>query len=190
MAELRVTFTLSDKDVSHLRRIMRQATEAAKGQSEDAIIKAALEMADSVREAKPPDYVMESVAKLRTIVDLARDEEWALPAPVKRGVLTALAYFTNPEDLIPDRVPGLGFLDDAIMIELVAQDLRHEIKAYREFARFRSSLEGRGWSKRDPEALEKRLVDKRKALRARVQEAAARDIDRARSRSERRLKLW
>ena len=42
----------------------------------------------------------------------------------RRRVLEALAYFADPSDLVPDQIPGLGLLDDAIMVELVAQELR------------------------------------------------------------------
>ena len=54
-------------------------------------------------------------------------------------MLNALAYFCEPEDLIPDHIPGLGFLDDAIMIELVVADLQYEVEAYRDFCDYRSS---------------------------------------------------
>ncbi|MFB3125280.1 MAG: YkvA family protein, partial [Woeseiaceae bacterium] len=49
------------------------------------------------------------------------------------------AYFCEPEDLIPDHIPGLGFLDDAIMIELVVRELHHEIEAYRDFCDYRAN---------------------------------------------------
>ena len=52
-------------------------------------------------------------------------------------MLNALAYFAEPDDLIPDQIPGLGFLDDAIMVELVVRELRHEIEAYEDFRVFR-----------------------------------------------------
>ena len=52
-------------------------------------------------------------------------------------VRAALAYFTDPDDLIHDAVPGLGFLDDAIVIELLWLELRHELAAFQTFAQFR-----------------------------------------------------
>ena len=55
-------------------------------------------------------------------------------------VLAALAYVCDPEDIIPDDIPGIGLLDDAVMIELVFRELRHEIEAYEDFRRYRKSL--------------------------------------------------
>ena len=67
------------------------------------------------------------------------DHEWRLPKKDPTRVLNALAYFTEPEDLIPDHVPGIGYLDDAIMIELVVRELKHEIEAYEDFCHYRET---------------------------------------------------
>jgi hypothetical protein len=42
-----------------------------------------------------------------------------------------------------DAVPVLGFLDDAIMIELCMRELQHEIEAYEDFVAYRSDEAGR-----------------------------------------------
>jgi uncharacterized membrane protein YkvA (DUF1232 family) len=52
-------------------------------------------------------------------------------------VLSALVYFCDPKDVIPDSVEVLGFLDDAVMIELCMRELKHEIDAYDDFCDYR-----------------------------------------------------
>ncbi len=193
MAGLEVSFTLSERDVEHLRRVMRRAVREARKQPEEAIIGAALAMAEEVRKFKPPVYVAERVARLESLIEMARDADYALPAPVKHKILGALAYFTEPEDLISDPVPGLGFLDDAILIELVSRDLRHELAAYREFCRFRESARSsRLWRRADgPAELARRLADRRAKLRERVEARLAADAERARTGRGRGLfPLW
>ncbi len=184
MPELRITFTLSDADLKHFREVMRQAIAAARGRTEEELVRAALNQARAVREAKPPRYVLERIDILETIADMVRDKDWVLPGSVRPRVLSALAYFLNPADLIPDHIPGLGFLDDAIMIELIAQKLRHEIDGYRDFKRLRE----RDQLRRKPGdgGVEARLEAKRKQLRARILGRVARDADRA----GRRFRLW
>ena len=59
------------------------------------------------------------------------------------------AYFANTQDLIPDDVPGLGYLDDAIMVDLVTRELKHEIKAYESFCDFRATESQRRRAKGD-----------------------------------------
>jgi hypothetical protein len=82
-------------------------------------------------------------------------------------VVQALAYFAEPTDLIPDQLPALGFLDDAIMVELVVQDLRPEIEAYDDFCRFREAQ--RAYAGVDPEVLRKRLETRRRTAYTRIE---------------------
>ena len=189
MAELKVTFKLSDRDVQHLRRIMRKASTTAKGGSEDTIIKGAMAMAEEVRKFKPPQYVVERVRKLETLAAMLQDEKYALPAPMRQKVLSALCYFTRTSDLIPDTIPGLGFLDDAIMIELVTQELKHELSAYQDFCRFREEAEQRPWTTVGQEALDRKLNAHRQKLRAKIEEKRAKESARP-SGGSKLLRLW
>ncbi len=45
-------------------------------------------------------------------------------------VLTALNYLVDPFDLIPDRTPFLGFVDDAIVVEFVVDKTRVALDAF------------------------------------------------------------
>lgn len=138
---IRISFDLGDKDLDHFRMIMRQAAKNAENLSEADIIGAAEGLLKDVDEAKVPDFITERLLKLRVMTAMLTDSEWQLPAEETRRVLSALAYFSEPEDLIPDHIPGLGFLDDAIMVELVVRELKHEIEAYEDFCNFRSREE-------------------------------------------------
>jgi len=101
---------------------------------------------------------------LATIYEAARA---AFPGVTLGG--GTLAYFTEPEDLIPDHIPGLGFLDDAIMVELVVRELRHEIEAYQDFCEFRVREEmRRGRKNEDPVTREEWLRSRRRELHSRM----------------------
>jgi hypothetical protein len=71
------------------------------------------------------------------MIAMVRDEAWALSGEDRDRVLSALTYFCDPDDVIPDNVAVLGYLDDAIMIELSVRELKHELDAYDDFCDFR-----------------------------------------------------
>ncbi len=134
---LRVTFELDESDLKHFRLIMQAARQTAARLAPAAVVAAANERLDRVGEHTPPAFVAERLETLRLLIRMLTDIDWRLPHADARRVLSALTYFNETNDLIPDHVPGLGFLDDAIMIELVARELRHELDAYRDFSDFR-----------------------------------------------------
>jgi uncharacterized membrane protein YkvA (DUF1232 family) len=136
---LRISFDLDDEDLKHFRLIMHEARQSAARLQPEEIVAAAEALLKSVEQQKIPEFVAERLNKLKILISMLLDHEWRLPQKDTARVLNALAYFTEPEDLIPDHIPGLGFLDDAIMIELVVRDLTHEIEAYEDFSDFRAN---------------------------------------------------
>ena len=135
---LRVSFELDDDDLKHFRLIMREARKAAARSAPEEIVAGAEALLDQVHESRVPQFISERLEKLKFMIQMLKDHEWRLPGAESTRVLNALAYFTEAEDLIPDHIPGVGFLDDAIMVELVVRDLKHEIEAYSDFCDFRA----------------------------------------------------
>jgi uncharacterized membrane protein YkvA (DUF1232 family) len=141
---MRISFELDDNDLKHFQLIMDEARKAARRIAPEDIVAAAEDLLRSVPESGAPGFVVERLERLQLMIDMLSDIEWRLPHQDATRVLNALAYFTEPEDLIPDHIPGLGFLDDAIMIELVVRELKHEIEAYQDFCDYRERLRAKG----------------------------------------------
>jgi hypothetical protein len=140
---LKLTFELSDPDLAHFRGILAQARERVKGRAEKDLVAGARNLLERVRDSQVPEFVRRRLVALGALIDMLEDDEWRLEGADRERVSSALAYFAEPLDLIPDSVPGLGFLDDAVMVELIVQELRHEIDAYLDFCQFRREEERR-----------------------------------------------
>ena len=177
---LRITFELGPSDLKHFQTIMREVLAKAKNLSAEEIIGSANELLEEVRSVKMPDFISERLMKLEIMVRMIQDEEWKLPAREINRILNALAYFSEPEDLIPDHIPGLGFLDDAIMVELVVRELRHEIEAYQDFCDYRTTEETRRrrLGKEDHVSREEWLRQRRRTLQQRMRRRRRRDRSR------------
>ena len=141
---MRISFELDDNDLRHFRLIMDEARQAARRIAPEDIVAAAEETLNKVPESGAPGFIVERLERLRLMIGMLSDIEWRLPHQEATRVLNALAYFAEPEDLIPDHIPGLGLLDDAIMIELVVRELKHEIEAYQDFCDYRDRLKAQG----------------------------------------------
>lgn len=163
---LRVTFDLEDKDLDFFRAQMKRVRDAAQRTSEAEVIASAEGMIKDVSESNVPSFVLQRIERLQVLIDMVRDDEWSLTESERDNVVAALAYFADPEDIIPDNVPVLGYIDDAIMIELVVIELQHEIDAFEDFCRYRQEEASRN---RNPDiSRDEWLAVKRRDLHARM----------------------
>ena len=176
---LDITFTLSDEDLEHFQEIVDRA-KVAMGEEQDnqQVEAAARKMIEDAKGAQLPDFIAKRLFKLETVINMVSDEEWQLSEEERDQIRGALIYFTNPEDLIPDHIPGLGYLDDAIYVELIIRELKNEIDHYEEFCLFRANEERRRISEgMDPHVdREEWLSEKRAALHSRMRRARQRRL--------------
>lgn len=173
---IEISFVLSDDDIEHFATMAREAQEAFEGAkvNETEIIDATNEILTKAAEQDNlPEYISSRLTTLQVLVNMIQDSDWNLQDEDRKRVLGAMAYFEQPEDLIPDRIPGIGFLDDAIMIELIERELEPEISTYRDFCQYRiaETQRRKHFERNDQEVtIEDWLADKRAVLHSRMRQ--------------------
>lgn len=134
---LAITIELSDDDLKYFADAMQSAQKESQNLSAKEITDAAHKLLQDGKDNKLPAFIAERLSKIDSMVSMVNDAGFGMEEDDKKRVLACLTYFANPKDIIPDNVPVLGFLDDAIMIELVVRELQHEVEAYDDFVEYR-----------------------------------------------------
>ncbi|MEO0755078.1 MAG: YkvA family protein, partial [Pseudomonadota bacterium] len=137
---IRIEFELSEGDMDYFRKRLLDARARHGEDTEVQIIAAADALAKRSTEEGLPDFMKSRIETLKTMIAMLQDQDWRLEGEDRQYVINALVYFADPHDMIPDEIPGVGFLDDAIMIDLAARELDPEVSAYIEFCENRDEL--------------------------------------------------
>jgi uncharacterized membrane protein YkvA (DUF1232 family) len=164
----KLTIELSDRDLRHFRRELKKARDAVQIADDDEILGAAADLVKAIRGTDLPDFVRDRLDQLETLLAMVNDPDWPLDDDERNPVLSGLAYLCDPEDLIPDDIPGIGMLDDAVMIELVFRELRHELEAYNDYLAYRESLTRSSVLRRAPDKTAARVALRRTQLMQRM----------------------
>jgi uncharacterized membrane protein YkvA (DUF1232 family) len=135
----KIVLELTDEDLSYFSRVMNDVWKKNEKKAEKELVDGARRLLRQATKIKAPEYVQARLADLGVLVDMYDDSEWPLPEEDRRRIVAALGYFAVAKDLIPDKIPGIGLLDDALMAELVMRELKHEVTGYREFCEYRDN---------------------------------------------------
>jgi uncharacterized membrane protein YkvA (DUF1232 family) len=140
---LTITFQLSDRDLELLGNVMDRAASKVASLDETQIIAAARRVLDTANRSEQASFIKERMDKLAKLIQMLEDRLWLIGGDDRTRVRNALAYFADPDDLIPDNVPGFGLLDDAVVVDLVcgALALKHDMDAYEDFCKYRAAEE-------------------------------------------------
>ena len=78
----------------------------------------------------PLEYVPKMYYMVRSWL---RKEYTGVPVGTIVSILGALLYFLSPVDLVPDFLPGIGYLDDAVVISVCLTLVKGDIDRYMEW---------------------------------------------------------
>lgn len=173
---LRISFDLGDADLQHFAEVA-QHTQAHTRSPED-VIAAASDVLQAAERAQLATFVRERFSRLRILLSMAADPDWPLGVEDSQRLINALACFGGTAT---QEVTTVGFLDHAIMIELVSRDLEHDLAAYRDFCAFRESQSKRRIRAGEDQAAQREqwLHQRREILQARMHKRRKKALDQA-----------
>jgi uncharacterized membrane protein YkvA (DUF1232 family) len=173
---MRFSIELSDRDLNFFRQALRRSRDAVRHAEEAEIIEAIGDVLAEIKNEDPlPDFVSKRIPQLESMIRMLQDDEWRLPVDERERLLATFVYFGDPEDILPDHIPVIGYLDDVIMIELVVRELNHVREAYEDFCDFRDSYDKRFKTGHDGAVRRDRIDRKRQQLHQRMKRRRKRD---------------
>lgn len=69
----------------------------------------------------------------KLLFSMMNDKEFKLQPTTMLSVGGALAYVVLPTDVVPDFIPLMGWVDDALVLKLVMDSAKGEINRFRQF---------------------------------------------------------
>lgn len=171
---LRISFELTDRDLNFFRKALRQSRSAVQHAEDAEIIEAIHAVLDEIRSSEPlPDFVGKRIPELESLLRMLGDDEWQLPEADRERLLATFVYFADPEDILPDDIPVIGYLDDVIIIEIVTRELVHVREAYDDFCAYRDDFDKESGKEVDPVIRRDRIDRRRQQLHQRMRRRSA-----------------
>lgn len=103
----------------------------------DQVASAGQRALDRYQDGQQPAFVTSRMAALARLEALAADAGWEAGDDLRDHLRVVQAYLADTQDLIPDDLPVVGRLDDAVLVDVALQLVREDLAEYEDFCRFR-----------------------------------------------------
>jgi len=119
-------------DGRKLRKDLEEKAKRVSDRDVEDLIEREQELEKKIR--KVPGSFGKLINQLRLLYEMIKDywkgDYREVPWYSIAMAAAAVLYFINPFDIIPDVIPGIGYLDDALVIGLVFKSIREDLKKY------------------------------------------------------------
>ena len=79
----------------------------------------------------------DTLSKIPTMISLVKSyinkEYTEIPLGTIIAAISALIYWVSPVDLIPDSIPGVGYIDDAAVVAFCLKQIGDDLNKYKEW---------------------------------------------------------
>jgi uncharacterized membrane protein YkvA (DUF1232 family) len=103
----------------------------------DQLASAARELIDQSPDRHVPASIRERVRRAGAVDLMLSDPEWDTRAEAALVAAVAVDYLRGNAPLIPNSLPVVGWLDDAVLVETAWPSLADEVRDYLDFCRLR-----------------------------------------------------
>lgn len=116
---------------------MRRMDPDAPPLGTDQFVTAARRVLERYPTGVTPAFVESRMRAWDHLQQLSEDPDWRADPDVLLRTEALREYIDNPNDVLPDHLPSIGLLDDALLVDVALQNLRGEIADYESFCHFR-----------------------------------------------------
>lgn len=130
-------FRLSTLDMERFNQLLSSLTDERTALDCDQVVTAARLLADSCGSQSVPTCIRQRLEQAGSLSSMLADHGWQPANEVLTPASAVLDYLNGHNDLIPDWIPQVGQLDDAIVVEAAWPRLAGEVLSYQDFCRLR-----------------------------------------------------
>lgn len=137
------TIALGDAAVKRFNKLLAQIAPNAPTVSADQLVTLARWL-----QQQPGDQAVailsERLGRAEHLRRMLSDSDWEVCVDTRDRARMLTSYLQHVDDLIPDNLPLVGHLDDALLVELSWPAFEGETRDYADFCRFRAAERPRG----------------------------------------------
>lgn len=90
-----------------------------------------------IRATNADGYILDQINNLEAMMSMVEDKVWKIKKDNMEKINATIKYFVDDDDVIPDNIPGIGYLDDCIIIDSTMDDVFDELTEFQDFCRTR-----------------------------------------------------
>ncbi len=97
----------------------------------------AKEKINEIRNTSNDAYIIDQLSSLQLMLAMVEDEIWQISDTKRQKINATISYFISENDVIPDSIPGLGYIDDCIVIDGTMDSVEEDLLEFKDFCRAR-----------------------------------------------------